>query len=337
MGLVVHRPQPRDRDVGVELRRGQRRVAEQFLDDAQVGAALEQVGGRAVAQPVRADVRCPVDRGDRLVHDRAGLPLIEAAAAGTDQQRRARLRRSQCGAPVGQPRRQRRLGRLAERDGALLVSLAQHPQQPAGCVDVIDVQAAQLADPNAGGVQQLDDEQVPQCERITLLRTRIGGGHGIQRLILTQHRGQRSTRLGELQPGGRIARQQTASGCPGGEGLDRRGAPRQRGAGRAGRCLGGQPRPQNRQAQAGDVGVGNPLTDEFEQRPQIAEIGATGVRRSGRAPTRGTRRTRRGSHPLSYRRRRWRSGSADAPQCLGPQFFQRAIAVDGHGDVGFGQ
>ena len=73
MSLVVHCPQPRDRHVGVQLRRGQRRVAEQFLDDAQVGAAFEQVGGRAVPQPVRADVRCAVDGGDRLVHDGAGL------------------------------------------------------------------------------------------------------------------------------------------------------------------------------------------------------------------------------------------------------------------------
>ncbi|AUS52056.1 hypothetical protein CAB90_03227 [Mycobacterium tuberculosis] len=29
-------------------------------------------------------------------------------------------------------------------------------------VDVVDVQAAQLADPDTGGVQQLDDQPVPQ-------------------------------------------------------------------------------------------------------------------------------------------------------------------------------
>ncbi len=85
MSLVVHGPQPRNRDVGVELRGGQRRVAEQFLHDAQVGAALEQMGGGAVPQSVRPDVRRAVDGGDGLVHDGAGLPLVEPAAAGTEQ------------------------------------------------------------------------------------------------------------------------------------------------------------------------------------------------------------------------------------------------------------
>lgn len=53
-------------------------------------------------------------------------------------------------------------GLIAERDGALLVALAEHPNQPMAGVDVVDVQAAQLADPDTGGVQQLDDQPVPQ-------------------------------------------------------------------------------------------------------------------------------------------------------------------------------
>ena len=105
MSLVVHGTQPRDRDVGVELRGGQRRVAEQFLDDAQVGAALEQMRRGAVPQPVRADVRCTVDGGHGLVHDGAGLPWIDAAAAGAEQQRRARVRDGQRGTAIGEPRR----------------------------------------------------------------------------------------------------------------------------------------------------------------------------------------------------------------------------------------
>ncbi len=56
MRLVVHRAQPRHGDVGVELRGGQAGVAQQLLHDTQVGTALEQMGGRAVPQPVRADV-----------------------------------------------------------------------------------------------------------------------------------------------------------------------------------------------------------------------------------------------------------------------------------------
>ena len=45
--------QPLGIDGGVDLRRGQRGVAEQLLDRAQVAAARQQVGGEGVAQRVR--------------------------------------------------------------------------------------------------------------------------------------------------------------------------------------------------------------------------------------------------------------------------------------------
>lgn len=49
VGAVMHRPQPGDRDVGVQLRGRQAGMPEQLLNDAQVRPALEQVGGGAVA------------------------------------------------------------------------------------------------------------------------------------------------------------------------------------------------------------------------------------------------------------------------------------------------
>src|SRR5918998_396332 len=60
--------------VRVQLRRADTRMAEQLLDDAQVGSALQQVGRERVAQRVRADaVREPggsrggLDDGPRLL------------------------------------------------------------------------------------------------------------------------------------------------------------------------------------------------------------------------------------------------------------------------------
>ena len=41
--------------MGVDLRRGDVGVAEQFLHDAQIGAVLQQMAGEGVAQHVRAD------------------------------------------------------------------------------------------------------------------------------------------------------------------------------------------------------------------------------------------------------------------------------------------
>jgi hypothetical protein len=50
------------------------------------------MGGGAVPQPVRADVRRPGDRADGLVHDGAGLPRVEPTPAGAQQQRRTTTR-----------------------------------------------------------------------------------------------------------------------------------------------------------------------------------------------------------------------------------------------------
>src|SRR2546430_6221900 len=56
VGLAVAGLEALDRDMGVDLRGGGRGVAEDLLDAAQVGAALEEVGRRAVADAVRARV-----------------------------------------------------------------------------------------------------------------------------------------------------------------------------------------------------------------------------------------------------------------------------------------
>src|SRR5690349_20772338 len=53
MRAVVDLAQPAGVDVAVYLGRRERAVAEQLLDRAQVGAALEQVRREGVAQPVR--------------------------------------------------------------------------------------------------------------------------------------------------------------------------------------------------------------------------------------------------------------------------------------------
>ena len=43
-------------DVGIDLGRGDAGVAEEFLNDAQVGTVFEEVSGEAVPEHVRRDV-----------------------------------------------------------------------------------------------------------------------------------------------------------------------------------------------------------------------------------------------------------------------------------------
>ena len=56
MKLPVNFPQPAARDVRVNLRRPDVRVAEQFLDHAQIRAVFQKVRRNTVPQHVRRDV-----------------------------------------------------------------------------------------------------------------------------------------------------------------------------------------------------------------------------------------------------------------------------------------
>src|SRR5260370_33983767 len=56
VGFVVNLDQLFHRDVSINLRRRETRVAEQFLDVAQVGATVQKMRRKRMTQGVRADV-----------------------------------------------------------------------------------------------------------------------------------------------------------------------------------------------------------------------------------------------------------------------------------------
>src|SRR3954451_3275668 len=86
----VHLTQPFDGDQRVDLRRRHRRVAQQLLDDADVGAAVEQVSGEGGPQRVRGELG--VDPGPLrgLAQDRPGALPGERPPPGVEEHR-ARL------------------------------------------------------------------------------------------------------------------------------------------------------------------------------------------------------------------------------------------------------
>src|SRR5438874_11628126 len=98
-------------DVAVHLRRRQRAVAEQLLDGAQVGAALEQVGGEGVAKTVGVG------------YEAAERRCVEAPPARREEERvlRAACERGTGRVEVARDQR-RRL--LAERNDPILRTLA---------------------------------------------------------------------------------------------------------------------------------------------------------------------------------------------------------------------
>ena len=53
--------------------------------------------------------------------------------------------------------------------GPLLATLAEDPRDVARAVEVVDVERDQLADPDPGGVQQLEHRHVPQPDRAAVV------------------------------------------------------------------------------------------------------------------------------------------------------------------------
>src|SRR6185503_15207754 len=108
---VVDAAQAAGVDVAVDLGRRQRRVAEQLLDRAQVGAALEEVRRVRVAEAVRVG------------KEPAEGARVEPATACGEKHRVARPPRER-GSSVPEPASETPGGLLAERHEALLAALA---------------------------------------------------------------------------------------------------------------------------------------------------------------------------------------------------------------------
>ncbi len=144
-------------DVGVDLRGGERFVAEQVFDAAEIGAAVEHGGGEAVSQHVGAELAVCAGGGERLVYgvvDERGVEGL-SVASGEESAARAVVAVAQAAVgadPVGEL--------VAKGDDAFLVALAAHFELALGGVDVVVEQADELGASHAGLVEHHDDEAV---------------------------------------------------------------------------------------------------------------------------------------------------------------------------------
>ena len=152
MGAVVDAPQPAGVDVAVDLRRRERRVAEELLDRPQVGTALEQMRCVCVPQPVRV-------RDEPSQHAR-----VEPAAADRDEEGITGAAHEPRAA-VSKPGAQAPDGLLAERHEPFLPSLAAHVDLLAVEVEVGDVEVDRLRRTQTRGVDELEQRRVSERER----------------------------------------------------------------------------------------------------------------------------------------------------------------------------
>ena len=170
--LEIQLPTPPIGYVGVELGRGEVGVAEHLLDGAEVGAALEQMGGERVAEQVRVNaVRVEPGFLGQLAQDQERARAGERAAAGVQEElgpvAAVEVR------PAAREVAPQGLGGVpADGHDALLAALADHAHEPVVQVDARLVEADRLGDAQAGAVEQLD-------ERLVAERARLRPGRGV--------------------------------------------------------------------------------------------------------------------------------------------------------------
>src|SRR5436309_15936421 len=153
MGEVIDLAEAFGVDVAVHLRRRERAVPEQLLDRAQVGAALQQVRGEGVAQPVRVRDEPPERR------------RVEPLAARREEER-VLCAACELRSRLAQVARDERCRLLAEWDDAILPALPLTNVHVLLLeIDVSKVETDGLGGPQAGRVDELEESDVTEPER----------------------------------------------------------------------------------------------------------------------------------------------------------------------------
>src|SRR5919109_1339125 len=196
MSAEVHVLQPLARQVRVELRGGDVRVAEHLLHRSQVAAPREQVGGEGVTQRVRADAIGEPGRDGVAADDLVEALAGQRAAAEIDEHMRFGGPLHQAGPSPLEGCAQRLHGRLADRHHALLRALPPRTEHTLLQVDVGQLEPDRLRSAEAAGVHQLEERTVPQRGRLRASRLReqavdLPAGEDVGQLTRAPRRAQR--------------------------------------------------------------------------------------------------------------------------------------------------
>ena len=161
MGLAVNVQQIGGIHVGVALGSAEPRVPEHLLDASQVGAALEQVRRKRVTERVRRDAEAGAAHRDVLADESMDASRAEPLPSIVHEQRVLRSPRPACPlrrpGPL-QPHHLRAVGHvgangirraLVERHEPLLAPLAQHTNHACIQVEIVEVEADELAQAEA--------------------------------------------------------------------------------------------------------------------------------------------------------------------------------------------
>ena len=281
-------------------------MAEQLLDRAQVGAALEQVGRRGVAQPVRA--RCRAHPGPRRCGGAPGRAPPAGRCACPGRRGRPRDRSPRRVAPGGRARARTSAPGppAARRARSAPCAPCRTPAPPGGRRRGRRRRARPAPPPGCRsrrGSSSMATSRRP--DRAAVVGQRGGGADQVGGLVGAQHRREALVLLRRAQRGTGVGRGASGALQPGGEDPRRRGATGERGARQAEGLLLGQPGAQGPEVEVGDVRESEPVR-VVEQRRDVPEVGPDRVAGEVAARTRGAARSRRaaGRTPRGARRAR---------------------------------
>lgn len=204
VGLLVALPKPVHGNVRVYLRSGEATVAKNFLHGPKISPTIQQVGCGAMPQGVRPRcgriAKCLQQDG----YNRTDLTWVNAVSSYAQEQSRAARGSYQCRTSPAKPIVDGKGSRNSERNGTLLVSLANDAEGPSILIHVIDVQPGKLPNPHAGCVQQLHHCTIAEGQRTSIRRGSVKAIHDPENLLLLEDSRQRFHAFRSLQANGWI-------------------------------------------------------------------------------------------------------------------------------------
>lgn len=167
-------------EVGVDLGGGDVGVAEEFLDDAEVGPAFEEVGGEGVAEEVRIDFVGEAGARGAVFDDLAHAVGGEGAAANGEEDVGGGFARfDEFGALVVEISLDGVEGAQADGDEAGFVALSGDAEDFVVEVEVFEARVAEFGEAESGRVEKFEDGEVAATEGLR----RIDGGEEVGEMV----------------------------------------------------------------------------------------------------------------------------------------------------------
>ncbi len=162
MELAVDVAEAAAGDVGIDFGGGDAGVAEHFLDDPEIGAVFEEVGGEAVSEHVRGDVALDAGEAGAFLDAEPEGDRGERGAAAGEEDSGGRARGEEAGAAGVEVVLEGIDGLAAGGDDAFLVAFADDIDEAGVEVELFEADVAEFGEAEAGGIGQFEGGLIAQ-------------------------------------------------------------------------------------------------------------------------------------------------------------------------------